>query len=42
MEKKGMTNGQFKGIIQMLVALLKNGTPTEEIIKYLEELIKDL
>ena len=42
MEKKeSMTNNQFKGIIKMIMALIKNDTPKEELLEYLEELIKD-
>lgn len=36
-----MTNNQFKGIIRMIIALIKRGTPVEELVEYLEELIKD-
>ena len=39
--ENNMTNYQFKGIIKMIIALLKKGTPVEEIIEYLEELIKE-
>mgnify|MGYP007089428632 CR=1 FL=1 len=41
MEEKGMTNNQFKGIIKMIIALIKNGTANDELIEYLTELIKD-
>ncbi|SFA87088.1 hypothetical protein SAMN05216249_10434 [Acetitomaculum ruminis DSM 5522] len=41
MEDNKMTNYQFKGIIKMIIALLKKGTPVNEMIEYLEELIKD-
>ena len=34
-----MTNNQFKGIIKMIIALIKNDTPKEELLEYLEELI---
>lgn len=36
-----MTNNQFKGIIKMIIALIRNNTPKEELIEYLNELIKD-
>ena len=35
-----MTNDQFKGIIKMIIALIKKDTPKEELIEYLSELIK--
>lgn len=35
-----MTNRQFVGIIKMIMALIRNDTPKEEILEYLEELIK--
>ena len=41
MEINYMTNAQFKGIIQMIIALLEKDTPNEDMIKYLRELIKD-
>lgn len=41
MEKNQMTNNQFKGIIKMIIALIKNDTPNEELLEYLTELIKD-
>ena len=41
MENEGMTNNQFKGIIRMIIALLKKDTPKDELIEYLNELIKD-
>ena len=40
MENNTMTNNQFKGI-KMIIALIKNDTPKEELIEYLSELIKD-
>lgn len=40
MEKFPMTNSQFRGIIKMIIALIKNDTPKEEIITYLKELIE--
>lgn len=40
MENDTMTNNQFKGIIKMIIALIRNGTPPEELISYLEELIE--
>ena len=36
-----MTNNQFKGIIKMIMALINNDTPKEELLEYLNELIKD-
>lgn len=41
MEKNQMTNNQFKGIIKMIIALIKNDTPKEELLEYLTELITD-
>ncbi len=41
MENEGMTNNQFKGIIKMIIALIKNDTPKDELIEYLTELIKE-
>lgn len=40
MENEGMTNHQFNGIIKMIIALIKNNTPKEELIEYLPELIQ--
>ncbi len=40
MEKDEMTNNQFKGIIKMIMALIKNDTPKDEILEYLQELIQ--
>ena len=34
-----MTNMQF-GIIKMIIALIKKDTPKEELIEYLQELVK--
>ena len=42
MEDNKMTNNQFKGIIKMIIALIRNDTPKEELIEYLTELIKKL
>ena len=39
MEHESMTNNQFRGIIKMIMALIKNDTPKEEILEYLQELI---
>ena len=39
--ENAMTNHQFTGIIRMIIALIKSGTSTEELISYLEELIKE-
>lgn len=41
MEHETMTNNQFKGIIKMIIALIKNDTPKDELLEYLNELIKD-
>ena len=41
MEDNKMTNNQFKGIIKMIIALISNDTPKEELIEYLTELIKE-
>lgn len=41
MESEKMTNSQFKGIIKMIIALIKNNVPKEELIEYLQELIKE-
>ncbi len=35
-----MTNNQFIGVIRMIIALIKSNTPKDELISYLEELIK--
>lgn len=40
MEKNNMTNNQFNGIIKMIIALIRNDTPKEELIEYLQELIE--
>lgn len=40
MENNKMTNDQFRGIIKMIIALIKKDTPKEELIEYLTELIK--
>lgn len=40
MEKENMTNDQFRGIIKMIMALIKRDVPKEELLEYLEELIK--
>lgn len=39
--ENSMTNNQFRGIIKMIIALIKNDTPKEELLEYLTELIKD-
>ena len=36
-----MTNNQFKGIIKMIIELIRNDTQKEELIEYLTELIKE-
>lgn len=33
MENNTMTNNQFKGIIKMIIALIKNDTPKDELIE---------
>lgn len=40
MENDKMTNNQFKGIIKMIMALIRNDTPKEELLEYLQELIE--
>ena len=35
-----MSNMQFIGIIKMIIALIKKDTPKEELLEYLQELIK--
>jgi hypothetical protein len=40
MENNEMTNDQFRGIIKMIIALIRKDTPKEELIEYLTELIK--
>ena len=37
MENEQVTNNQFRGIIKMIIALIKNNTPKEELISYLED-----
>lgn len=39
MEQDGMTNDQFKGIIKLLIKMIKEDVPKEKLIEYLEELI---
>ena len=41
MEENELTNNQFKGIIKMIIALIRNDTPKEELIEYLTELTKE-
>lgn len=41
MEQNNMTNSQFRGVIKMIIALIKSDTPKEELIEYLNELIKE-
>ena len=36
-----MTNAQFRGVIKMIIALIKKDTPKDEILEYLNELIKE-
>lgn len=40
MESNEMTNNQFKGIIKMIMALIRNDTPKDELLEYLQELIE--
>lgn len=35
-----MTNNQFIGIIKMIMALIKNDTPKDELLEYLGKLIE--
>ena len=37
-EEKGMTNDQYKGIINLIIKLIEEDTPKEKILEYLEEL----
>ena len=39
MENNTMTNNQFIGIIKMIIALIESGTPPEQLVEYLKELI---
>lgn len=41
MEDNKMTNAQFRGVIKMIIALIKKDTPKDEILEYLNELIKE-
>ena len=41
MEKKGMTNKQYEGIIKMIIKMLQEDEPKEKIIEYLKTLIKE-
>ena len=40
MENNEMTNNQFRGIIKMIIALIMNDTPKEELLEYLQELLE--
>ena len=40
MEKNEMTNNQFRGIIKMIMALIRNDTPKDELLEYLQEPIE--
>lgn len=40
MEDNKMTNNQFRGIIKMIMALIRNNTPKEELLEYLQELLE--
>lgn len=39
-EDNKMTNNQFIGIIKMIMALIKNDVPKEELLEYLGKLIE--
>lgn len=39
-ENNEMTNNQFRGIIKMIMALIRNDTPKEELLEYLQELLE--
>ena len=39
-EEMQMTNNQFIGIIKMIMALIKNNTPKQELLDYLGKLIE--
>lgn len=39
-ESNEMTNNQFRGIIKMIMALIRNDTPKEELLEYLQELLE--
>ena len=39
-EEMQMTNNQFIGIIKMIMALIKNDTPKQELLEYLGKLIE--
>ena len=41
MDNNNITNAQFKGIIKMIIALIKKDTPRDELLEYLTELIKE-
>lgn len=40
MENNTMTNNQFRGIIKTIMALIRNDTPKEELLEYLQELLE--
>lgn len=40
MENNTMTNNQFRGIIKMIMVLIRNDTPKEELLEYLQELLE--
>lgn len=40
MEKKNMTNKQYEGIIRLIIKMIRDGMPRDEIIEYLEKLIE--
>lgn len=36
----GMTNDQYRGIIQLIIKMVKEDVPKEKLLEYLEELIQ--
>lgn len=40
--EEGMTNDQYKGVINLIIKMIKEDTPKEKILEYLEELIKSI
>jgi hypothetical protein len=41
MDNNQITNNQFKGIIKMIIALIKSDTPKEELLEYLTDLVEE-
>lgn len=37
-EENGMTNDQYKGIINLIIKMIEEDEPKEKILEYLEEL----